>query len=298
MNGKINLNCWMSALSDGLKLTQINMPGTHDSTACYATFSLISKTQSLTVAGQLNAGVRFFDFRFSLVNGVFKAMHGIARCKKGRCLFAANLTADDVVADCVEFVKSNPSETVLFMLRDTTGSKDFFSEFYSRYIQTNPQLWYLENRIPLLGEVRGKIVLLRSVDTNNTIFNDTNSGIDFRTPYIGSRFVDDWKTGDIRSLETGESYAKIFVQDSYKVEGRKKWGTVKRFLEQPLDCDNFNLCLTSCTGLKCPYINAKIINKKLMDFDFCKGRVYGIISMDFISALHCQRIIATNSDVC
>lgn len=285
-------------MSGGLTLTEINIPATHDSTACYASFSFISKTQSLTVAGQLNAGVRFFDFRFSFKNGVFFAKHGMASCKKSRGLFAEKLTADEVVADCLEFVKSNPTEAIHFVLRDTSGTDNFYGEFFSRYIQNNEKLWYLENRIPTLDEVRGKIVLLRNTDVDINKFSDKNSGIDFRPPYVGSTVVDDWKTGNMCSIETGEPFAKVHIQDSYKVEGKKKWGTVKRFLESELDSADFNICTTSCTGIRLPYFNAKLINRELMEFKLQKSRIYGVIMADFITAELCERIIASNRDVC
>lgn len=288
----------MANLQDSLKLTDINIPGTHDSTACYASFAFVSKTQSLTVEKQLNAGVRIFDFRFSLKDDVFYAKHGIASCKKIRGIFADKLTADDVVADCLNFVKNNSTETVLFILRDTSGTENFFEKFYSRYIKNNTQFWYLENRIPELAQVRGKIVLLRNVDVNFKNFSDKNSGIDFRPPYVGSTFVDDWKTGNICSIDTGKPYAKVHIQDSYKVEGKKKWGTVKRFLESELDSADFNICTTSCTGLRLPYFNAKMINKKFMNFTLEKGRVYGIIMSDYITSELCEKIIVTNKDVC
>lgn len=295
---KINLNRWMASLSGGLKLTQINIPGTHDSTTCYVSFSFISKTQSLTVEKQLNAGVRLFDFRFSLKNGEFFAMHSIASCKKSRGPFAKKLTADEVVADCISFVKNNPTETILFLLRDTTGTENFFAQFYSRYIQTNAQFWYLENRIPTLDETRGKIVLLRNVDVDKNVFTDLNSGIDFRPPYVGSTYVDDWKTGEMCSIETGKAFAKVHIQDSYKVEGKKKWGTVKRFLESELDSADFNVCTTSCTGIRLPYFNAKMINRELMNFSFEKGKTYGIVMSDFVTAELCYTVIASNKGYC
>ncbi|MBQ8209487.1 MAG: hypothetical protein IJZ35_02755 [Clostridia bacterium] len=288
----------MKIIPDDVKITGINIPATHDSAACFASFSLISRTQSLTVAEQLNAGVRFFDFRFSLENGEFFAKHGIANCKKSKGLFAPKLTADEIVAHCIDFVKSNPTETVLFVLRDTTGSKNFFSEFYSRYIENNSSMWYLNNSIPLLGEVRGKIVLLRNVNTHSDMFNDTNSGINFRPPYVGSTYVDDWKTGELCSIETGKAFAKVHIQDSYKVEGKKKWGTVKRFLESDLNSDDFNVCAASCTGIRTPYFNAKYINSELMKFTFNKDKCYGIVMMDFVTAELCDKIIESNTDDC
>lgn len=286
----------MSSLSGDLTLTEINIPAAHDSAACYVDYSFISRTQSLTVEKQLNAGVRFFDFRFSLNNGVFFAKHSIASCKKSRGIFAKKLTADDIVSDCLDFIKKHSSETIMFALRDTSGANNFFNEFYSRYIQNNEQFWFLENRIPVLNEVRGKIVLLRNVGVDSEEFSDKNSGIDFHPPYIGSTFVDDWKTGDLCSIETGRPFAKVHIQDSYKVEGRKKWGTVKRFLESDLDSENFNICTSSCTGIRLPYFNAKLINKNLMKFNFEKGRIYGIVMMDFVTPELCEKIVAVNNN--
>ncbi len=294
----IDLNCWMANLPDELKLTQINIPGTHDSTACYASFSFVSKTQSLTVAQQLDAGVRFFDFRFCLENDTFYAKHGIASCKKSRGFFAEKLTADDVVSDCISFLTANPTETILFALRDTTGAQGdaFFSKFYSKYICNNSKLWFTQNRIPTLKEVRGKITLLRNVDVDKNKFTDNNSGINFRPPYIGTKKVDDWRRGDILSIETDEKYSEVFIQDSYKVNGMKKWGTIKRFLDLPLRNDEFNVCMTSCVGVRGPYFNAKMINKKIMGYIFEKGKMYGIVAMDFVDKNICEKIILVNEN--
>ena len=60
----MNNSSWMSAIPDDRLITGINIPGTHDSAACYCAFSFISRTQKLTVSQQLEAGARYFDFRF------------------------------------------------------------------------------------------------------------------------------------------------------------------------------------------------------------------------------------------
>lgn len=296
-----NTSRWMEALPDNLKLTQINFPGTHDSSACYSSFSFISKTQGLTISEQLNAGVRYFDFRFELTDDVFYAKHGIASCKSGRGFLSFGMTADDVVGYCREFLRENPSEAILFQLKDTTGARgnEFFSEFCSRYIESNSSLWFVKNTIPTLADVRGKIVLLRVAGADKDKFSDKNSGINFSEyPYVGSRITDDWRIGKVRSLESGAAFAEMFVQDSYKVEGNRKWGTIKRFLTSPLSSEVFNICTTSCIGFKNPRFNALKINGKLMSFDFEKGKTYGIISMDFAFCELCRKIIMSNDFHC
>lgn len=287
---------WMSRIRDNLKITQINMPGTHDSACCYVDFSIISKTQNLTVSDQLNVGVRYFDFRFKFDGTRFIANHSIVYCRKKFGFWNEVLTADDVVRDCIEFLRKNPSETILFQLKEAQSNAGtvFYTEFYKRYIESDRDLWFLENRIPALSEVRGKIILLRAVSVDADSFSDENSGINFTAyPYVDTYNIDDWKKGEIKTL-SGDTYSFLYVQDSYKTEGMQKWGTVTRFLESDLSEDEFNICLTSCTRLRVPKINAMQINKLIKNYDFSKGKTYGVIAVDFAESEVCEKIIATN----
>ncbi|MGN1161540.1 MAG: phosphatidylinositol-specific phospholipase C domain-containing protein, partial [Candidatus Fimenecus sp.] len=181
-------NNWMSAVSSSVKLTEINMPGTHDSCTQYVNASIISRTQTLSISQQLQIGVRYFDMRFEKVENGFIAVHGAANCKVDGSVFADDLTASQVIADCKAFLAANPTETVLFQLKEDDGDAgtSFYSSFYDYYIKSNPDIWFIENRIPTLGEVRGKIVLLRAVSLDTSRFDDSNSGINFsQYPYIG-----------------------------------------------------------------------------------------------------------------
>ena len=82
---------------------------------------------------------------------------------------------------CADFLKKNPGETVLFQLKEGNGKTGtvFFDAFYEQCIKGQEDIWFLENRIPTLGEVRGKIVLLRVVKADRSKFDDQNSGLDF-----------------------------------------------------------------------------------------------------------------------
>ena len=57
-------NGWMSKIDGETPITAINIPGTHDSATEYVSFAFVSRTQALSIAEQLEAGVRYFDMRF------------------------------------------------------------------------------------------------------------------------------------------------------------------------------------------------------------------------------------------
>lgn len=110
-----------------------------------------------------------------------------------------------------------------------------FGEFYAQCIRGREELWYLENRIPALGEVRGKIVLLRVVGADALHFDDKTCGIDFSAyPYIGSRDIRDFRRRDIKKLSDGKTYAQMYVQDSYKLGGIKNGKPLLLFLNPTL----------------------------------------------------------------
>ena len=285
----------MSKVSDDTSLTEINIPGTHDSLARFVAFPMITRTQSASVAQQLEMGVRYFDFRFIKAHGGLVAAHGGIRCKARGGIFAPPLTAKAVAEICADFLEKHPEETILFQLKaDKGGAGDsFFTEFYNTVIKGNEDGWFTENRIPTLGEARGKIVLLRGVSINAALFNETDSGINFGAyPYIGSKKTDDYRLEKITD-SGGKEYARMFVQDSYKLQMKKKWKAVRGFLEADLDKRNFNICLLSCTGFFMPLCNAKYINKRFMDYALGR-KTYGIIAVDYAHPEICKKIYETN----
>ena len=66
---------WMSYIHDDTKISDISIPGTHDSGATHSIFDVAGKCQDLSIKQQLRVGVRFFDLRLQLVNDEFKIVH-------------------------------------------------------------------------------------------------------------------------------------------------------------------------------------------------------------------------------
>ena len=72
---------WMKKLSDNINITEINIPGTHDSCTCKVRYAFIAKCQSKTIKEQLNSGIRFLDIRVEKEGSRLKLVHDIADCK-------------------------------------------------------------------------------------------------------------------------------------------------------------------------------------------------------------------------
>ena len=154
---------WMAGLSDDLLLSEITIPGTHDSATKYVQLAFFSKCQSKTIGGQLESGYRYLDIRLGADGERLKLMHGFTNCKTGALPWSETLYLEDVLADCYAFLEANPSETILFAVKQEHGDEttDEFESLLKAYFERNPDRWLLTDHIPTLGESRGKLVLLR-----------------------------------------------------------------------------------------------------------------------------------------
>lgn len=68
-------------------------------------------------------------------------------------------TFPQVLADLVSFLTSHPTETVVMSVKDEVRNEDF-SRLVWLDMAKYHDMWFLENRVPALGEVRGKAILL------------------------------------------------------------------------------------------------------------------------------------------
>ncbi|MGW1763530.1 phosphatidylinositol-specific phospholipase C [Streptomyces sp. NPDC002073] len=144
---------WMGALPAATPLTRLTIPGTHDSGALYG--GLYVACQNITIADQLNAGIRFLDVRCRLTGGSF-AIHHAA--------FYQNLMFGDVLAACWNFLAAHPGETVLMRVKqEYSGESDAaFRAVFDDYLDNRGwrPLFRIGAGLPSLGEARGKVVLL------------------------------------------------------------------------------------------------------------------------------------------
>jgi len=125
---------WMSTLSDDAKITELSLPGTHDTWAGHQSnffnpqFS--TRTQGMDLEEQLNAGIRVLDIRVRCLLKTlgddfcsFPIHHGV--------VFLDKNWGDDTLPVVLDWLKRHPTEMVIMNLQkekhdideDTTHKK-------------------------------------------------------------------------------------------------------------------------------------------------------------------------------
>lgn len=277
----IEMNNWMSGLQDNISLSKISIPGTHDSGARIdaPVVTGTAKTQDLSIAEQLNAGVRFLDIRCRHIDNSFTIHHGA---------IYQHLNFDDVLNACYTFLENHPSETIIMSVKeeyDASNTTRSFESTFDSYVQKNPSKWDLGTNIPTLGDVRGKIRLLRRFSAG------TAKGINATS----------W--ADNTTFEINNPGAQLKVQDYYKVTNNDdKWNGISNLLNEAKNSTSERLFINFTSGYKpgifgIPSIPSvsNVINPKLKTFfqSNTKGS-YGIMPIDFVNAELAELIVKTN----
>ncbi|CAJ2513873.1 Uu.00g019920.m01.CDS01 [Anthostomella pinea] len=155
-----HLASWMRELRDEYPLSALSIPGTHNSPTCHVALPSV-RCQAVGVREQLENGVRFFDIRVN-VNPDSSELALV------HAAFPISLTGSKYFKNMLDviyaFLDANPSETLIMSVkREGTGrgTDQRLSMILKEKFYEDGKRWYTEPRIPNLGEVRGKIVLLR-----------------------------------------------------------------------------------------------------------------------------------------
>ncbi|WP_166244701.1 phosphatidylinositol-specific phospholipase C [Paenibacillus turpanensis] len=274
-----NSNNWMGSLSNSTSLTALSIPGTHDSGALYESIYGTAKNQDLTIAQQLSIGVRYLDIRTRHYQNAFTIHHGAVY---------QNQNFDDVLNAVISFLNANPTETVIMSVKEEHTAAEntrSYEETFNSYVNKNPSKWFMSNRVPTLGEARGKIVLLRRFDAAQL-----PKGIDATA----------WKENTTFTIQNA---ASLKIQDYYKVTDKnKKWTDIQNMYNEANSANPTWLYINYTSGYSpglfgIPNIRTikDEINPKVSQFFTVntRGR-FGISAMDFITSEHASKIIATN----
>ena len=159
---------WMENLSDKMRLSSVNMPGTHDSGTQYVTIGdLGAKCQDESILEQLNMGVRFFDIRLQKEDGrnYYNLCHADFDCHYDENQDIPLAFEKHVLEEWIyPFLEENPSETIVLCIKEDEGETDNKNKDMGTMLQNiidkNDSRWYRRNEDPLLKDVRGRIVLV------------------------------------------------------------------------------------------------------------------------------------------
>lgn len=287
---------WMEYLPDDVYLSEITLPGTHDSCTRNVTLGYAMRCQDTTITEQLNDGYRYLDLRLDIDDkdsSKLKLVHNFVNCHESGSIFSDYLYFDGVCADIYSFLQQHPDETVIVNLKvendDTSISA--VQDLVLAELQANSDYWYTDGAIPTLGEVRGRAVLATrykdegatGITGLNLKWAQQNKSVPADIPY--ELYVND----DFR----------YWVQDQYKYSVEDKYGAVVDGLENcEADASTFFINFVSTSGdgkIGHPRGYANTLNDLLLNYDLREGTSYGIIVVDFGTADLARHIYYTNS---
>lgn len=272
VKGGIASKTWMKNIDGDKYISEISIPGSHDSGAKYSIGDLSGKCQDVEISNQLVYGVRFLDIRLQYNKpGDFSIIHGIVDERRDY---------SDIYADCRAFLENYPSETIIMSVKNETGkNNDVFAKEFEKTIDEYPDSWYLGNDIPKLDQVRGKIVLFARYENNNY-------GVSLSSGWRDPASPDDHNTFNI----VRDSYT-YHIQDHYslnKVED--KWQEASECFTYASNNNDKNVyCINFLSGvLKTGFPPtysvpvAKYMNKQFMK-EYKNYSSMGTVLFDFVS---------------
>lgn len=200
------LNSWMGELNNDWPLPVLSIPGTHNSPTCYTALPSV-RCQAVGVPEQLENGIRFMDIRVS-------ANPDDDKLALVHSAFPISLTGtkyfSDMLEDVYQFLDRNPSETVLMSIkREGTGkgSDQDASRYLKGMVDRRQDRWFTEPVIPTLGQARGRIVLIRRLNIDDSLRGEHDGrgwGID------AAAWPDNCEDGEVGG-------GQFRVQDFYEV---------------------------------------------------------------------------------
>ena len=291
--------CWMSHVEGNKYLDELSIPGTHDSGTCSVDNdtepqSSQVKCQQDYIPTQLLEGIRYFDIRLGkgddpgIDHGIFYLLK-----KDGNYLHLS-----DVIGYFKTFLNENPSEALIMLASrgNDEATDESITTAFGKVMDENPNLFYTSSHVPTLGEVRGKIVLLRRFRLDGNSVSGHTWGLDLTEWDYKIKAHSDSTTmclvQDARGFEaageTGdkEPYCtKVYAQDKYKLTGTDKLSWVDNALKEttgrtrnkvdvvdddeakvPVQERCWSINYTSCTGLSHggnPFTSARVVNEHL-----------------------------------
>ncbi|MFD8087558.1 phosphatidylinositol-specific phospholipase C [Kitasatospora sp. NPDC059722] len=157
---------WMGRLDDGVPLTGLTVPGTHDSCCTDPLHGTEwSHTQNWGIPDQLQRGIRFLDIRCNGLEGTASEL-GIYHSDNYQYI-----RLQDVLNQCTSFLSAHAGEVVVMRIKNeyAGGNRLDAAEFQRRidyYLDDfGFRRWFwTDARWPALGEARGRIVLVADFD--------------------------------------------------------------------------------------------------------------------------------------
>jgi len=289
---KVDLKAWMKRVPDATKLAGMSIPGTHDSGAKDASFTVDGKLptpvcntfgrcQSGDITAQLSVGIRYFDLRLSHDGGRYSPLqvfHGICRQK---------VNLKEIFEQTTKYLTANPSEVVLWRVKIENDSSSkrtndkskfvaSFAEEFKKYEKFDAGQLGAGAGGTTLGSVRGKIIVLDNtgLDKGYTPFRTlTIQDIYDQACYGGKKvaILENLKSAVANSKAGGSALHLNHI--SFAAFGNKN-----------------SLTAEAASRVLNPWFGDHLLSAKY------KSTGLGMISMDFVNDYEwiCHAIVGTN----
>lgn len=281
MNGKN----WMKYLDGEKFLSDITLPGTHDTVSTKVGLCTVGCVcQYRKIKEQLEGGVRFVDIRLRHISDIFAIHHGSVYL---------HTQFGKILTEVTNFLSKNNQQTVVMSyqeafsnscddVKDSEKCKLSYRETLDWYLE-NPT-WsgyiYKKNEMPKLKDVRGKIVLLDFGGPSDSCGSGNGYGIRKTCGYTNSANVaNDWRPDC--------DPADLFNHGAKCTEYLNSLTTNMEKAKANVNSKKFYITYTSANKidhwrLQGPFAYAKYFNWKIRDYLKGKEGCYGAVVMDFI----------------
>jgi 1-phosphatidylinositol phosphodiesterase len=169
------LESWMGKLKHEIPLSALSIPGTHNSPTHHVALPSV-RCQAVSVKAQLENGVRFLDIRVQPESVDDVSKEGLVLVHSA---FPISLTGTkyfrDLINTVYSFLDANPTEVIIISLKREGVGKST-DQHLSKVVKTHyaNDRWFTDNRIPTLGEARGKILLIRRFALDDSLKGENN----------------------------------------------------------------------------------------------------------------------------
>lgn len=264
---------WMGSIPGDSLLSALSIPGTHESCARYG--GVAFECQTWPLIQQLEYGIRFLDIRCRHYKDRFPIHHSL--------VYEHLDFGPGVMQICIDFLKANPRECIVMSIKkeyDDADNTQSFQDTFESYIGNVTDFWYLDDIVPTLDQVRGKIVLIRRFQPDSTPL-----GID----------ATNWP--DNQTFVTPIDNGSLAIEDNYYIwwtvaSMSGKWTAVSDHISSAVSSgDSSTWFITFCSGsgaiepanLAKGTLGYAGINEKLKEFlpTLLPGSRVGTILLDY-----------------
>ncbi|UEX89259.1 phosphatidylinositol-specific phospholipase C [Staphylococcus ratti] len=256
---------WMSKVDSSKHLSQLNIPGTHDSgsfTLEDPVKAVWGKTQHLDYTNQMNQGVRFFDIRGRATSNQSIGIH--------HDLIYLHHQMGKFLNDAHQFLQEHPNETIIMSIKKDYGNapdatnpfEQIFRENYFDSAQFGDYFYKGDKANPTLADTKGKIVVFNRM-------GNTSTSAGYGTQAGGIQWPDN-KTFDT-TIQPGN--LNLHVQDEYKdYYDAKKTAVINLINKAKEDTSeqsiyiNFLSVSSGGTAFNSPYAYASYMNPDIAKY--------------------------------